>query len=105
MVDMTQYFQLDEPVRQETISVGTSQVSIANRRPQQNRRAFYNIRNTGASNVTISFGGGAAVITEGQILKPGESMTDSTDTGYLCYQDSLNAIGDAAGGSILIIER
>jgi len=104
MVDMTQFFQINEPVRSESISVDDTSKNIAKRRPQQNKRRFYTIRNNGATNITIPFGS-IAVANQGQLLKAGETFTDSSDNFYECYQDDLNAIGDVVGGSIIIVER
>lgn len=101
----SRYYQLNQPVRGEPITIGTTSVNISRRRPLQNPRQVYTIRNTGATTITIVFGGDAAVATYGQILMAGETMTDSSDSGYICYQDNISAISSAAGGQVTIMER
>lgn len=90
-------------VRNDLITVGTASVNIAEGVPRQ----AIVIRNssTAAQEITLNLGFNVAVANKGIVLKAGESFTDSTSEGYVCYQGQITAIASAANGQVSVMER
>jgi hypothetical protein len=90
--------------RNEIVTVGATQVVIS---PKKERKAIY-IRNTSAAAqiVTIAFDNINAVVAgRGIVLSPGEYITESTNSGYKCWNGDIKAIANAAGATLAIMEQ
>lgn len=90
--------------RNDTVTVGATEVVIS---PKRERKAIY-IRNTStaAQVVTIVFDNLNAVVAgQGIILSPGEYITESTNSGYECWNGDIKAIASAADATLAIMEQ
>lgn len=90
--------------RNESITVGTSEVMISGKRA---RKTIY-MRNTSTTGqvITIVFDDfNAAVAGKGIILAPGEFITESTTQGYECWSGDIKAVSSAAGGVLAVMEQ
>jgi hypothetical protein len=98
---------LEEPTRNDSLTISTSSVSVADRRTNLNPRKVVLIRNiSGNGNrATIFMSSLVATANQGIVLEDGESFTDSSDSGYQCHQGSIQAIGSAANTVLSIFER
>lgn len=92
-----------------TETIGTTNVTIL---PERNgRRAWVYLRNvsTGAQNITINVDGEPAVDKEGIYLKQSNSeyttLNDSSFSDNPVYQGAINAISDAASGTLIVVEK
>jgi len=96
---------LGEPTRNNSLAVGTAAVIVAPA-PIIKRTSIY-IRNTstGTQRITVVMGNQAAVVNNGIVLAPDDTIVDSNSEGYECWQGSINAIADAANGQLSIYER
>lgn len=97
-----------EPTRNETVAVGTSSTLVATQRNRELPRKAIIIRNNSpnpADIITINFGATPAVANAGIVLRQYESISDSTETGYDCWQGTINAICATANGSLSVFER
>lgn len=97
-----------EPVRNDSVTVGTSSVIVSEQRVQPNKRKVIVIRNISTDPlaiITVNMGYLAAVANTGIVLKQNESFTEATDQGYECYQDQITAICAIAGGTLAVFER
>jgi len=102
------YFQLQEPTRNDKIAVGVVSSVIAEARNQDNKRKTIVVRNTSdadAKIITVHLGQGSAVADTGIVLRRNESFTDSSETGYECWNGVITAICAAADGQLSIFER
>jgi hypothetical protein len=72
---------------------------------QPQARQLFVIRNNGATTITLHFGMGAAVAGEGIVLTSGATYAEANSEGFKVYTGSINAISDAVGGSLSIVER
>jgi len=100
--------QIVEPTRNETVSVGTSSTVISQARNGLNRRKVLLVRNissAAADIITVTPQFGQAVANAGIVLQPGESYSDSEETGYSPFQGMITAICATANGSLSIHER
>jgi len=101
---------LQDQARNDNVTVGTSSTRIAEARQGsgsgQKRRVIV-VRNisTAGQTVTVSLGLSQASANNGIVLKQNESFTDSSEAGYDCFQGTINAISDAAGATLAIMER
>jgi hypothetical protein len=101
-------FQASEPSRNEEVSVNTTSSIISARRNELQPRKVITIRNNSpnaADIITLNFGANAAVAGNGIVLRQYESLTDSNDQGYLCWQDQITAVCATANGLLAIFER
>lgn len=97
-----------EPVRNETVSVGVALVSIAELRSDDTPRKVIVVRNISddpTKIITINYGLSSAVLNAGIVLRQYESFTDSQDGQYMPFQGHITAICAVAGGSLAILER
>lgn len=97
-----------EPTRNESVSVGLTQISVAPQRNKENQRKAIIIRNNSpnaADIITLNIGTGAATSGAGIILRQYESWSDSSETGYDCVQNAITAICATATGVLAIYER
>ena len=97
-----------EPVRNETVAVGISNVTVAEDRNEDAPRKVIVIRNISPNAtdiITINFGLSQAVANAGIVLRQYESFTDTQDGGYMPFQGHINAICATATGSLAIMER
>lgn len=102
------YSTQSEPVRNESVTVGTTSLIVSEQRVQPNKRKVIVIRNISADAamiITVNMGYQSATNNTGIVLKQFESFTESTDSGYECYQDQISAICAVAGGNLSIFER
>jgi len=105
MVEGQIYFQLQEPTRNESVSVATTNTVIAEARIQDVPRRVIVVRNNGDTNLTCNLGQQAAVSNNGILLKPGESFSDSSESGYQCHQGIITAISETSANNVSIMER
>ena len=68
------------------------------------RRTQFIIQNTGATTITLTKGMQTAVAGTGIQLYPSGGYSESTDSGFTCWQGAIQAIGSGAGGTISITE-
>lgn len=99
---------LQDTARNDLVTIGTTSTiaSFARQVDQMPRRA-YTIRNTstGGQVITVNLGLSQAVANNGIVLNPNESFSDSSETGYECFQGTITAISDLADGKLSIMER
>jgi len=99
---------VQRPTRNESVSIGTSNVQVCAPRIQQLPRTAYVIRNISddpTKIITVVLGDQVATNNVGIVLRQYESFSDSDETGYLCHQGTINAICAVAGGTLAIMER
>jgi hypothetical protein len=97
-----------EPTRNEEVAVGTSNTIVSENRLLQQPRKNITIRNTSsnaADIITVNLGYNEAAAGAGIVLKQNESFTDSSETGYKCYQGVITAICATANGKLAVYER
>jgi len=100
-----------ENTRNESLAVGTANITVSRSKhtfSNEARRTMIVIRNNSddpTKIITINFGIGQATAGNGVVLRQYESLTDTTDSGYICYQGEITAICAVAGGSLSIYER
>lgn len=97
-----------EPARNESVSVGTTSVTIAEKRSEMRPRKVIVIRNISDDStkvISVNFGLQQAVTNTGIVLRQYESVTETTDAGYECWQDTITAKCAVAGGTLAIFER
>lgn len=98
-----------EATRNESVTVATTSTKIADVRSSKIPRKVINIRNIStdaAAVITVVFGFNQAVASNGIVLNQNEAVTDSTESGYECYQGMVTAIvTGAASGTVAVFER
>lgn len=100
------YFQ--DPARNDKVAVGVSSTIIAEARNEANPRKTILIRNTSddpTKIITVALGLTQASAENGIVLKQNESFSDSSETGYVCFQGTITAICAVADGQLSIMER
>lgn len=94
----------EQLVRNAAAVTGATSARICDKITLGYRRSQLIITNTSAAAVvTITKGSNPAVAGEGIRLNPSGSYLESTDSGFLCWQDEVQAISDVAG-SVAIVE-
>jgi hypothetical protein len=99
---------IQEPSRNEAITVNTTSTTISDARNEANPRKVILLRNNSNDSskiITVFFGATPAVANAGIVLRQYESVTDSSEAGYQCWQGTVNAICAVVGGSLAIMER
>jgi len=94
--------------RNASVNVGVANVEISPKRNDANPRKMIVIRNNSAaaaSIITINLGAQSATANTGIVLRQYESFTDADDSGYKCFQGTINAICADANGNLVILER
>ena len=106
------FFQLQEPVRNDVVTVSNTSVRLAETRNEATKRKVILVRNTVDPTVnptyivTVHLGQNVAVAGYGIVLKPGESFYDVSGEGYECYQGVITCINAVAGNATLaVMER
>lgn len=94
-----------EATRNESVTVGTSSVSISPDSAGKRRMIYIKNASTDGQNITVVFGNKVAVDKEGVYLAPNDSVVDADSEGYICYKGPIQAIADAAGATLAIMER
>jgi len=106
---VNEYFSsIQEPVRNGSVAVGLTNVTVCDARNGHNPRKALMIRNisTNANDViTINLGMQTATANTGIVLRQYESFTDSTDINYECFQGTISGICATANGVLAIFER
>jgi hypothetical protein len=97
---------MNEPTRNEKLTVGTTAIEIALDRNEETPRKLMYLKNTstGIQKITVSMGK-VAIANEGIVLDVGEIVIDSESEAYVPYQGKISAISSAAGGQLSIFER
>lgn len=96
----------DSVARNESVTVGTTSTIVAQYRSTKDRKAII-LRNNSTSStavITVNLGNSATAST-GIVLRQYESISDSNETGYTCFQGTIAAICSEAGGTLVIMER
>jgi hypothetical protein len=107
MADFGTYSAYQDPARNDTVNVGLTNVIVSNARQAGLKRKVLMIRNNStaaADIITISFGN-TSTAGSGIVLKQYESVTDSNDGGYECWQGTVTAVCATANGVLNIMER
>ena len=95
---------MEQISRSGSVVVSATTTQACNRVVGGYTRTQLIITNTSAAAVvTITKGMNAAVAGEGIRLSPGSSYLESTDSGFLCWQEELQVVADAAG-TIAVVE-
>ena len=108
MLFLSYLTSIQEPTRNEQVSVGVSSVIVAESRNTINERKGIIIRNISpdvADIITLNIGFNEATLNNGIILKKDESFVDSSETGYKCHQGVITAICATANGNLSVYER
>jgi len=90
-----------EPTRNEKQTIGTTSTLICEKRNQTNERKVLIIRNTSDADnkiITIAIGNEQATAQNGIVLNRNEAFTDTTETGYKCFQGQISGICEVEGG-------
>lgn len=94
-----------EPARSDSLIISSATPTLVSQASNSQRRAFY-FKNTSTSAITIALGlGQPAVIGSGVNLAQGETYVEFLDVAFEPYQGTITALGDAAGGTLAIMER
>lgn len=95
-----------EAARNDSLTVGASSTIVSDFRPNLDRKTIVirNISDDATKIVTINFGV-SATANKGIVLRQYESVSDSDETGYKCYQGTITAIGAVANCTLAIMER
>lgn len=102
------YSTFVEPSRNEIVPVGTSNTSVCLASFMEKPRKVLTIRNTSPNAtdiITVTMANTRSANNAGIVLRQFESFTDSTDSGYECWQGPVNAICATATGQISVFER
>jgi len=95
-------------IRNENLAVTATSRQIADDMSGRGGRVSIVIRNTSpnaADVITVSLGQQAAVATAGIVLRQGEVWYDSNDSGYLAFQNQIEAVCATANGTLALMER
>jgi len=93
----------DEITRNEQITVGTTNVRVADERKR--KVIYFKNTSTGTQVITVVFGRYTAEANKGVVLNVGESVIDSDSENYECFEGVITAISTAAGGKLSVYER
>lgn len=101
---------LQEPTRNEQLTISNASQVVSNSRNEDNPRKMILIRNTAddaTKIITINLGNAAAVANQGIVLRQYESFSDSSESGYICFQGTITAICAVASATadLSIMER
>ena len=95
---------MEQISRSGSVAVSATTAQVCNKVVGGFFRTQLIITNTSAAAVvTITKGMNAAIAGEGIRLSPGSSYLESTDSGFLCWQDEIQAVADAAG-TVSVVE-
>lgn len=94
-----------ERINNASMTIGTTSVIVSDTQYNAQRNVLF-ISNTSTAGQKISISVGVeAVAGKGVTIGPGGFYQDSRGEGYLPTNEQINAISDAAGGTISIQER
>jgi hypothetical protein len=96
-----------DQTRNDSLTVGTSNVLVSQNKGAGVRTSVL-LRNnsTGGQTITLNFSDfEAAVSGYGVVLAVGQSLTDASSEGYICWQGNINAIASGAGAVLSVYER
>jgi len=99
---------IQEPTRNETVSVNTSSSVVSESRNEDNPRKDIILRNTSddvADIISLNIGFAIATAGEGIILRKDESLSFSSETGYSCPNNVISAVCATENGKLSIFER
>jgi hypothetical protein len=100
---------LQQPSRNDNITIATSSTKISDSRNQDNPRTVITCRNISSNAndiITVNLGNNPAVANNGIVLRQYESFTDADDGQYKCWQGSITAISVTGTASNLsVFER
>ena len=95
--------------RNESLAVGTTSLEVADDLlGRSGGRISIFIRNVSLNAVdiiTLTLGTPASVPGAGFVLKPGDFFLDSNDSGYKCWQGTIQGACVTANGVLAIAER
>jgi len=95
---------MEQMSRNSSVSVSATSVQACNKVLGGYKRIQLIITNTSAAAVvTITKGSNAAIAGAGVRLPPNGSYLESTDSAFICWQDEIQAVADAAG-TIAVVE-
>jgi len=100
---------MEESTRNEALIITSASQVISNSRPDRSRKAITirNIADDPTKIITINFGAQQAIANAGIVLRQYESVSDSSETGYECFQGTITAICAVASATadLTIFER
>jgi len=108
MAEYGTFTTYQEPARNDSVAVGTTSVTVSVARQAGLPRRNITIRNTStaaADIVTLNIGTTPSVAGYGIVLRQYDTWTDSTESGYECWQGTITAICATANGVLAITER
>lgn len=95
---------MEQISRAGSVTVSATTTQACNRVVGGYTRTQLVITNTSAAAVvTLTKGMNAAIAGEGIRLSPGSSYLESTDSGFMCWQDEIQVVADAAG-TVAVVE-
>lgn len=97
----------NQKTRNQLVAITTSSSQISSEPTGELERTMLIITNTDTANsATVAMtSDSAATASAGIILGPGASYTESTDSGFTCWDGAIQAIGNTAGLNLAIVER
>lgn len=102
------YSTIQEPSRNDTVSVGLTNTLISEARNELNPRKVFVIRNISADDadiITLNLGFTTATANKGVVIKKGESYGEASEAGFSAWNGTINAICATANGSVSVFER
>lgn len=105
------YSTLQDPTRNVSLTITNSSAEVASARQfaDQPRKVIVirNIADDPTKIITINLGANPAVSNQGIVLRQYESFSDSSETGYTCFQGTITAISAVASATadLAIFER
>lgn len=100
----------EEWTRNEQIKIETTSTKVCDKRIDEIGRQSFVIRNTSTDLteiITLAIGNTPAVALAGIVLKAGELYAENNDAGFKCWQGTIFAISNKAGGvnNLSVFER
>lgn len=100
---------MEESTRNEALTITNASQVISNSRPDRSRKAITirNIADDATKIITVNFGAQQATANAGIVLRQYESVSDSSETGYECFQGTITAVCAVASvtADLTIFER
>jgi len=103
-----EFTTIQQPTRNDSVAVTTSNTIVAYTRNGLLPRRVITLRNistNAADTITVNFGNQQTTNNTGIVLRQYESVTDSSESGYECWQGTISAKCATANGTLSVFER
>lgn len=103
-----EFTTLQQPTRNDSVSVTTANTIVCFARNGLLPRKVVTIRNispNATDTITVNFGEQQTQSNTGVILRQYESVTDSSEAGYECWQGTISSKCATATGVLSVFER